>query len=214
MAQINRVFILLGKPGSGKGSFVALLSKVIRDGLFVSDTGSIFRANLKKRSILSRICFWIRDVLQTLRINAWHQGRIKQVNDAGMLQPAALAIAMWVSNFLKNYAGEGTIIIDGSPRRIQELYVLHQFIVEYFGATPEYIRIEVSDETAIGRMQERHKRFPRPETDSLEKINKRLAQYYELNYPIFEIIKKNAWSFKTITNDGTPEVFETQVYNL
>jgi adenylate kinase family enzyme len=153
-------------------------------------------------------------LLRTLCINDWNQNRIQRVNDTGMLQPSATAIAMWVSHFLKKHRNQETIIFDGSPQRIQELYVLHQFVVEYLGATPKYICISVTDETAIRRMQEHHARFPRPETESLEKIAKRLAQYYELSYPIFQIIKKNDWSLTTITNDGTIDEFERQVYSL
>ncbi len=189
----------MGKPGSGKGTCCEILQRKYGDDLFISDTGQLIRNNRN-------------ELPGAVQFNEYHKTRFKEINDAGLLQTSATAILHWTHNLRINYNGQPYVIMDGSPRRRYEFFALYEDLIETYNAEIKFIHVAVSDEIAIQRMEERHKKFPRPETASREKILVRIAEYNEKITPTIQIIESmHDIEFIEISNEGSREDFQQKL---
>lgn len=124
--------ILLGAPGSGKGTIAAELTK--NYGILHISTGDIFRANIKQ--------------LTPLGIEA------KSYIDNGALVPDSITIAM-IEDRLAQPDCEAGFMLDGFPRTIVQAQALDKMLQQKGVSLNAAISIEISDEEIKSRVSGR-----------------------------------------------------------
>ncbi len=124
--------ILLGPPGSGKGTQAERLEA--RLGLLHVATGDLFRANLAADTELGR--------------------KARQYMDRGDLVPDDLTIAM-VRERLEKPDALGGVLFDGFPRTIPQAEALDQMLAEKGRAVNAVIHLVVPDEEIVRRLSRR-----------------------------------------------------------
>ena len=97
--------VLLGAPGSGKGTQASLISK--RYNLPAISTGDIFRENIKNQTALGV--------------------KVKSIIDAGNLCPDDLTIELVKDRLLKPDCANG-YLLDGFPRNLNQAKALDEFM--------------------------------------------------------------------------------------
>ncbi|UJF25178.1 adenylate kinase [Suttonella sp. R2A3] len=120
--------IILGAPGSGKGTQSALL--IDRYDLQHLSTGDMLRREIAQQTELGKAA--------------------KKVMDAGQLVSDEIVIGM-----IANRLGEQGNLFDGFPRTLAQAEALDKLLNERDEAIDHVISLEVNDEEIISRMLER-----------------------------------------------------------
>lgn len=187
--------ILLGPPGSGKGTQSVLLAE--RLGLRSISTGAIFRKNISEKTELGILA--------------------KKYIDEGKLVPDEVTIAL-VKETIKDSDG---LILDGFPRTVAQAEALEKItsidyvvyldvdyaeIIERLSGRRECA--ECGTPTHISKKQEvcakcGGKLIQRAD-DTEEVISKRLVQYEEATKPLIDFYRKSG-KLVTIKANGTVE---------
>ena len=124
--------IILGAPGSGKGT----MATVLRDsyGITHISTGDIFRANIKEETPLGK--------------------EAKKYIDAGELVPDEITISM-VEDRLNQDDCKNGYLLDGFPRTIAQAEKLDEMLKANNTAIDAVIRVDVPNEVIMGRVVNR-----------------------------------------------------------
>jgi adenylate kinase len=130
------VIILLGAPGSGKGTQARMLEK--KFNLKYVGSGDLLRARVKKKDYTGR--------------------KIKQVIDDGKRIPTPIMFNIWMNlleELKKNSKIKG-IVFDGSPRTLFEAEML-ELALEWYGwlKYKKVILVDVSPKEVINRLTKR-----------------------------------------------------------
>lgn len=157
-----RTIFFIGKPGSGKETQAHLLADKL--GYTVLSTGEKFRELRQRQDALGE--------------------HIRSEYDAGKLMPD------WFADFLLQEAvlqlsSEAGIIFEGSARTIEQAERIDN-ILSWLGREYVFINLDISDEEALKRMLGR----ARHDSDSEEKIRRRLSTYAENSAPVIEYQKE------------------------
>ena len=130
------IIILLGPPGSGKGTQVRLLQK--RFKLEHIGSGNLLRARKKKRDFTGK--------------------KIADYIDYGRRAPTPVIFKMWMDkmeSFKKNPKLKG-FIMDGSPRSLYEAEMLEKALKWYeWSKSKKVILIKISPKESIWRLARR-----------------------------------------------------------
>jgi adenylate kinase family enzyme len=123
--------IFIGPAGSGKGTQVDLLCKKLAEAdaqtpIFHLQTGQYFRSFIQGDTYAAHVA--------------------RAANAAGERQPDFLAMWIWSDVFVKNLTGREHLIIDGSPRKLEEAGILDSAMKFYKRERPVVISIEVGPE--------------------------------------------------------------------
>ena len=190
------ILILLGKSGSGKGTQVDLLKE--KYGLDYVGSGDLLRERKKTDDFMGR--------------------KIAEVIDNGNIITTPVIFSLWMKRFeeLKKRESLNGIILDGSPRKIKEAYLMDEAL-EWFewGENTKVLLIDISDEEAIKRLGKRKicskcgnivvvpageeldvcskcggELFVRPD-DTLEGIKKRMEWFKAEVDPVVDFYKNN-----------------------
>ena len=124
--------LLIGAPGSGKGSQAAKL--IAKKNLKHLSTGELFRKNLKDNTELGQLA--------------------KSYIDQGKLVPDQVTNDM-VNVFLQNIPLEKGVIFDGFPRNLPQAVALDQMLNETGRALDWVIFLEISDDQVVSRLSGR-----------------------------------------------------------
>jgi len=130
------IVIFLGKPGAGKDTQMELLKEKM--GLDFVNSGDLLRERKK--------------------INNFTGNKISQIMDNGGLILTPVVFNLWMDRFeeLKNRGNVKGIIMDGSPRKIREAYLLDEALDWYeWDKNMKVILIDISDEESIERIGKR-----------------------------------------------------------
>jgi adenylate kinase len=125
-------FILLGAPGSGKGTQAKLLAE--RKGISHLSTGDILRAEVKEKTELGR--------------------KAKEYMDAGKLVPDSLILDMIKERFRSPDLADG-FILDGFPRTVPQAEGLEKIGNDLGIKIDKVININVDDEEIVERLTAR-----------------------------------------------------------
>lgn len=167
----QRVFILIGRSGCGKGTQGKMIEERLRAqgsdrGVLYIQTGAGLREFIKGESATQKMC---RDIYM-----------------AGGLQPEFLAVYTWINMLIKGYTGNEHLIFDGSPRKYHEAGVVDSIFDFYKIPHATVIHIDVSKEWAKTRLMARGR------LDDTEKdIEKRLTWYDTDTVPAIDYFKKD-----------------------
>ncbi len=157
--------LFIGPQGSGKGTQIELLSKVLKtidpEGRVVDiQTGRRFRALSAKGE-------------------GYTERKIHETLDSGILQPLFLSVALWGDAFHHHVDSECHILIDGFPRTVNEAYVLESALSFYKRKHLTVINLETADDVVRERMAKR----ARPD-DTPTSIEARLIGYRTETLPV------------------------------
>ncbi len=125
------VIILLGPPGSGKGTQAKRLSAELK--IPHISTGDLFRENLSKDTNLGK--------------------KAKEYIHAGKLVPDELVIEMLMDRIRRSDCDNG-YLLDGFPRTIPQAEVIDRFLEE-LGNRTSVLNLDVADDNVIKRISGR-----------------------------------------------------------
>jgi len=176
-------FVLIGPPGSGKGTQAKLLVKHFGNLYYIS-TGQLFRKLSKTKT----------DVGQ----------RIKKVVERGGLPFDDLATTLWMYEIAFNVKKEQGIVADGFPRRLQEAKDLDEFLKFLERKNNTYIfLIHISEKEALKRLPQRGRI-----DDEIKDIKRRFALYREKTIPAINYFKKQGRLIKINGEQSIERVFK------
>ena len=119
--------VILGAPGSGKGTQAQKLAKKL--SILHISTGDIFRDNMERKTILGM--------------------KVKKIIDAGNLASDELTDALIKDRLVESDCKNG-FILDGYPRNVHQCEVLDSIIL-----LDAVINLRVPDEDVINRLSAR-----------------------------------------------------------
>ncbi|MFZ2253227.1 MAG: nucleoside monophosphate kinase [Minisyncoccia bacterium] len=187
----THTIIFIGPQGSGKGTQIALLSKVLKEKFPTErvvdiQTGRRFRALAAKGE-------------------GFTEEHIQRTLDTGKLQPLFLSVVLWGDAFHHHVDQTCHLLIDGFPRTVNEAKVLEGAFDFYERKYVTIINLVTSEEIVRERMIDRARADDTPES-----IEARLAWYREETLPVLAYYREREHT-TMIECDGTksiPEVHE------
>jgi adenylate kinase family enzyme len=130
--------------------------------------------------------------------------------ERGELQPAFLAIHVWSHLLIEQMNEEKHVIIDGTPRKLEEAKILDEAMQFYNRGKIKIIYMNVSDEWATARLSGRG----RTDDKSAEEIKKRLAWFKKDVMPAVEYFKNNPHvDFLDINGEQTIEEVKQEIFS-
>jgi adenylate kinase len=157
--------ILLGPPGSGKGTQAKLLAQ--RLGIPAISTGEILRAAVREGTPLGR--------------------RVKSVMEAGELVSDDLMIDLIHDRIAAPDARAG-FVLDGFPRTVEQAAALDRFLEGNGEDVTAVLNMSVPEATLIGRLAGRSDQENRTD-DRRETVLERLRVYHEKSEPLVEFYR-------------------------
>lgn len=160
----KNAYIFIGRSGSGKGTQAELLKK------YLDSSGR------KVEYIATGQAF--RDFIQG---DGYTQDLSRKLMDEGKLQPEFLAVWMWGGEFVQRLEGDEEIILDGTPRSLNEAKMLGDALA-FYGFTPQVLHMDISHDEAVERLTKRG----RADDKEMKDIEERLRWYEEDVVPAIE----------------------------
>ena len=160
--------IILGAPGSGKGTQSELIIK--NHGLRHISTGDILRNEIAKNSELGKT--------------------VADYMSRGLLIPDEVIINV-LDNLLEEQMPEKGIIFDGFPRTIPQAEALKKMLNKRKQEVSAVIGLEVPEDELTARLIKRGEISGRSD-DNEETIKKRIRVYHENTEPLTAYYKKAA----------------------
>ncbi|MFA6339249.1 MAG: nucleoside monophosphate kinase [Candidatus Paceibacterota bacterium] len=192
-----QTFIFIGRSGCGKGTQADLLIKALKEKdssipIQYLETGNKFREFITQE-------------------NNYTSSLAREITSVGGLQPEFLAVWMWSHVFVENLKGGEHLIIDGTPRKLQEAHVLDSAMDFYKREKPYVIYMDVSRDEAVGRLKGRN----REDDTKIDSINKRLDWFETDVMPAIEYYKKNPkYKFLDIVGERPIEVIHKELMEI
>ena len=177
--------ILLGPPGSGKGTQAKRLEA--RHGLVQVSTGEILREAVASESLLGKT--------------------IKNTMAAGKLNSDDLVLEVLERRLAEPDCKDG-VVFDGFPRTIAQADALDKILSEAERAVDAVIMLEVDDVILISRIEQRAKEAVDGKVrsdDRVEVLKNRLSAYYEWTAPIIPFYEARGLLWRV---DGMREVHQ------
>lgn len=182
-------FILIGKSGSGKGTQSELLKdylieeKNINDVVYIT-TGKSFRKFSEQDNFSAKI--------------------VKNIIDKGGLCPESFATWNVINLFVDSLNENSTVLLDGSPRRIEEAHRLEETLDFYGYKNIVVLYIDVDNTWATDKLTSRGRA-----DDMKTGIESRLSWFDSGVLPIVEYYKSNT-KYNFLTINGMQSVEDVQ----
>jgi len=186
-SQPLRTVLLLGRPGSGKGTQTGLLAEHL--GWKTVSSGNIFRELRNDQSPLGE--------------------KVRETYDTGVLFPGWFPTYFFLDAVLKLEAEQG-VICEGFARSVDQAEVFDDAL-GWLGRKYVVFNLEVSEEEALRRQLSRHEIDARPDSDSPEKIKNRLHEYSERTQPVLKYFEKKG-VLAQVNGEQTPEQIASELY--
>jgi adenylate kinase len=183
-----KTIIFIGPQGSGKGTQIEKLDKVISEKdplrrIVDIQTGRRFRSLAAKHETYGE-----RKIARTL--------------DSGALQPDFLVHLLWGQAMFDQLDPKSHLLVDGVPRTLEQAKVLDEGLAFFERHELDIINLDTPEEVVRERMQSRAR-----EDDTPESIETRLSWYREDTIPVLEYYQtKEGASVHNI--DGTATIDE------
>jgi adenylate kinase len=189
----KETFIFIGASGCGKGTQVELLKAELqmRDPgtpIFHLQTGQHFREFAKEQSYAAHIA--------------------KEAQERGELLPGFLSMWLWSDIFIKNLTGSEHLIIDGSPRTVDEAEHLDVALKFFQRGTPTVVFLKVTEEWSKTRMKERATKEHRAD-DTEASVLRRLSWYEREVLPTIEHYRRDR-DYRFLEISGEQSVADVQ----
>jgi len=179
--------VLLGPPGSGKGTQAALL--VERLGVPHISTGALLRNAAKRGTELGL--------------------KAKALTDKGELVPDDIISDMIEERLSRADVANG-FILDGYPRNLAQAKSLDVLLERIGQPVDEAILIDLDAERIIKRIAKRAKEEGRAD-DTEETVRNRLQVYAEQTAPVADYYAQRGLLTKVLGEGGVDEIFQRLV---
>lgn len=186
--------IFIGRSGSGKGTQASLVTKYLEDNhkevgpVLYLETGERFRDFIQGDSLASNLS--------------------KQVMNRGELQPSFLSAWMWSNELIEKVKGNEHLIIDGSPRKLNEAVMMADALKFFGRKRPTVVYLNVSFDWSKDKLLKRG----RPDDASVENIDKRLAWFDAEVAPAVEFFRNNGhFNFLDVNGENPIEVVHQDI---
>jgi adenylate kinase len=182
-------YIFIGRSGSGKGTQSELLKSYLETECNIKDiahitTGKSFRN------------FSMQD--------NYSAKKVKEMIDRGGLCPESFATWNLINLFVENIKENSTVLLDGSPRRIEEAHRLEETLDFYGYKNIVAIYIDVNKDWASDRLMTRGRA-----DDMKTGIESRLSWFDSEVLPIVEYYKSNS-KYNLLTINGMQSIEDVQ----
>lgn len=174
--------VLLGAPGSGKGTQAALLTERLR--LPHVSTGVLLRSAVEEGSELGR--------------------KAKAVMDRGELVSDDIMLALIEERLARDDAQSG-FILDGYPRNLAQAAALDELLERLNQPADIAVLIDVDSETVVQRIARRAAEEGRSDDDE-ETVRKRMRVYEERTAPVIGYYKDKGLLFRVLGSGSIQEV--------
>ena len=176
--------VMLGAPGSGKGTQAALL---VRDlGLPHISTGELLRSAVSEGSELGL--------------------KAKEVMDRGELVSDDIMLGLLEERFSQPGVAAG-FILDGYPRNIAQAEALDGLLERLGQPVEEVLQIDVDVEAVVARIAKRAAEEGRSD-DSEETVRKRMRVYAERTAPVVDYYARKGVLSRVLGMGTIEEVFQ------
>ncbi|MCA9353239.1 nucleoside monophosphate kinase [Candidatus Nomurabacteria bacterium] len=181
--------IFIGPSGCGKGTQVGLLQKYMEENdqekrsVFYLESGKHFRDFISQSGYTAKLS--------------------KKVMNTGELQPSFLAVHVWSHLMIEQMDDNKHLIIDGTPRLLDEAKVLDGAFSFYGIEKVFVIHFNVSDDWSRERLSERG-RF---DDKDKEEVEKRLTWYKKEVLPIVDYFR-DAKRYEVLDINGEQTIEE------
>lgn len=181
-----KTFIFIGRSGCGKGTQVKLLMDHLKEkedkDIFYLQTGQHFRDFVKKDGFANKMA--------------------DKIMEEGGRQPDFLAVWIWSNAFLENVKDEEHLIIDGTPRSLNEARILDTAVKFLKRKKPYVVYLDVSREWSEERLLARG----REDDLEIEDIRKRLDWFEDDVMPAVSFYRDNPdYDFICVNGEQTIE---------
>ena len=180
----GRQYLVLGPPGSGKGTQAAKL--IDQYSLVHISTGDLFRYEMGNNTPLG---------LQA-----------KAYMAEGRLVPDEVTIGM-LRNKVEAHPEAQGFIFDGFPRTIPQAEALDALLEGMDTGISGLIALEVDDEEIVGRILNRGVSSGRPDDNDEAIIRKRITVYKQETTPVFDYYAQNDKSFSIPGVGSVEDIF-------
>lgn len=160
--------ILIGPPGSGKGTQAKQISQQFN--LKHLSTGDILRNEVKNQTPLG--------------IQA------KAIMDRGELVSDEIVVGM-IKNFIENTKDVEGFLYDGFPRTVAQAESLNAMLKGKNMVVNAILFMDAPEQVFIERLQKRAEIEGRTDDADINVIRKRMAEYYEKTFPVKEYYEKH-----------------------
>ena len=161
----SQTIIILGRSGSGKGTQAELLRKNLDPCLYIY-AGDLFR--------------------EFSEIDTVAGTKIKELLRSGGLPPEWFAAFLWQRELIYGVHGAENIIIDGSPRRLDEAQEMDEVLTWLGRGQAKVMLIDITEDEAVKRLLKRGRT-----DDTEESIRARLAWFNTEAQPAIEYYEKS-----------------------
>lgn len=178
--------IFIGPQGSGKGTQIELLYKIIasKDPLrriVDIQTGRRFRALAAKRETFA-------------------ERKIEHTLDTGALQPDFLTHILWGQAMIDQLDANSHLLVDGFPRTVNQAEVLEDALDFFEREHIHVINLDTPEDIVRTRMKERAR-----DDDTEESIETRLSWYRDDTMPVLDYYRVRPDTF-VHDLDGTESI--------
>lgn len=176
--------VLLGAPGSGKGSQAALMVEEL-DLPHIS-SGELLRSAVKAGTLLGQ--------------------KAKAVMDRGELLSDELMLSLIEERLAEGDTADG-FILDGYPRNVAQAEALDELLERIGQPVDEALQIDVDTEMIIGRIAKRAAEEGRSD-DTEEVARKRMEVYAEQTAPVVDYYARKGLLSRVLGEGTIEEVFQ------
>jgi adenylate kinase len=181
----GEIMIVLGAPGSGKGTLSKELKKDY--GFSHISTGDLIRNS--------------------------DDPELKKIIEGGDFVPDDMMVRM-LRKELKGLDLSKGIILDGFPRTIKQAKRLDSMLGKMGLGLNHAVYLEISDDVAKDRIRDRAKKEDRKDDSSEEVINKRFDEYKEKTLPLVDFYEKSRKLVRINAEGGKDDVLQKVVERL
>jgi adenylate kinase len=176
--------VLMGAPGSGKGTQAALI--VNETGLPHISTGDLLRAAVAAGSELGR--------------------QAKAVMDRGELVSDQIVLGLLEERLAQDDANGG-FILDGYPRNVAQAEALDALLERLGQPVDEALQIDVDEEQVVQRIAKRAALEGRSD-DTEETVRNRLKVYAEQTAPVVDFYARKGVLSRVLGEGSIEDVFQ------
>jgi adenylate kinase len=177
--------IMLGAPGSGKGTQAEAISK--RYQITKIATGDLLRAEVEKGTLLGR--------------------QAKTIMDAGELVPDEIILGMIAEHLAEDDTSNG-FLLDGFPRTLRQAVALDAMLNKIHAPLHVALFFDVTKEEVMKRLLARH-RFD----DTEETIRHRLEVYEAQTAPVIDFYKQQGL-LRTVQGIGEISEISQRIFTV
>lgn len=178
--MMTNTVLLIGRPGSGKGTQAKMLTEKFGWELF--STGTLFK-ELRDSDTVLGTC-------------------VREAYDAGKLLPDWFATYLFEDTMLKLESEKG-ILCEGYPRSSAQAEIFHDTMT-WLARPYRVFDLQVSEEETMRRMLERSLTEHRPDSATPEQIRARFETYEANTAPILGFFKEKGM-LAEINGEQTPD---------